>query len=65
MNGLIAERGFDDEGLARLMGLEIDGVRKLRESDVKDIRFSILNGLCRTFGCRSGDILDYVPDEEE
>ena len=64
MNGLIAECGFDDEGLERLIGLEIEGVRKLRESDVKAIRISALNGLCRTFGCRPGDILDYVLDEE-
>ena len=65
MNGLIVERGFDGRGLARLIGLEIGGVRKLREGDVKAIRFSTLNGLCRTVGCRPGDILDYVPDEEE
>lgn len=62
---LMDERGLDDEGLARLIGLEIEGVRKLREGDVKAIRFSTLTDLCCTFGCRPGDIFDYVPDEEE
>lgn len=61
---LMDGRGLDDEGLARLMGLEIEGVRKLREGDVGAIRFSTLDGLCRALGCSPGDVLGYLPDGE-
>nr|WP_302808717.1 helix-turn-helix domain-containing protein [uncultured Adlercreutzia sp.] len=62
---LMDGRGLDDEGLARLMGLEIEGARKLREGDVGAIRFSTLNGLCLALGCGPGDVLGYVPDGDE
>lgn len=62
---LMDERGLDDEGLARLIGLETEGARRLREGDVGAIRFSTLNGLCLAFGCGPGDVLGYVPDGEQ
>ena len=37
----------------------------LKNNKAKAIRFSTLDALCRELKCKPGDILDWVPDEEE
>ena len=37
----------------------------LKNNKAKAVRFTTLDALCRELGCQPGDILKYVPDEEE
>lgn len=37
----------------------------LKNNKAKAIRFSTLDALCRELNCKPGDILDWVPDQEE
>ena len=37
----------------------------LKNNKAKAIRFSTLDALCRELKCKPGDILDWVPDQEE
>ena len=37
----------------------------LKNNKAKAIRFSTLDDLCRELKCKPGDILDWVPDQEE
>lgn len=38
-------------------------ITRIRMGDIKGIRFSTLNKLCRELKCKPGDILDYVEDD--
>ena len=37
----------------------------LKNNKAKAVRFSTLDALCRELKCKPGDILDWVPDQEE
>ena len=37
----------------------------LKNNKAKAIRFSTLDALCRELNCKPGDILDWVPDQED
>lgn len=56
------------KGLAELAG-EVDitqaNLSILKNNKAKAIRFSTLEGICRALDCQPGDILEYVPDEDE
>lgn len=36
----------------------------LKNGKAKAIRFSTLEAICRVLDCQPGDILEYIPDEE-
>ena len=57
--------GLTDVELARLAGLSEGDVARLRTGDVRSLRLSTLDGLCRALGCCPGDVLDYVLDGDE
>jgi putative transcriptional regulator len=40
-------------------------VAVLKNGRAKAIRFSTLDAICRVLGCQPGDILEWVPDDEE
>ena len=37
----------------------------LKNNKAKAIRFSTLEAICKALDCQPGDIIEYVPDEEE
>ncbi len=37
----------------------------LKNNKAKAVRFSTLEALCRALSCQPGDILEWVPDEED
>jgi len=37
----------------------------LKNNKAKAVRFSTLDALCRALKCQPGDILEWIPDEEE
>ena len=37
----------------------------LKNNKAKAVRFSTLDALCRELKCKPGDILDWLPDQEE
>ena len=51
--------------LAELIDLTPANLSILKNNRAKAVRFSTLNALCRELGCQPGDILEYIPDEEE
>ena len=50
--------------LAESIGITEANLSKLKTGNVKAIRFSTLNALCRELDCQPGDILEYIADEE-
>nr|WP_253904767.1 helix-turn-helix transcriptional regulator [Adlercreutzia sp. ZJ473] len=64
MDKLLAERKIRSKELAERIGLSENNLSRIRTGQVRAMRFSTLNALCRELGCKPGDILDYVEDEE-
>ncbi len=51
--------------LAELIDLTPANLSILKNNRAKAVRFSTLNALCRELDCQPGDILEYIPDDEE
>lgn len=62
---IMAQKRISAGRLAELIELTPANLSILKNNKAKAIRFSTLNALCRELGCQPGDILEYVPDEED
>lgn len=56
------------KGLTELAG-EVDitlaNLSILKNNKAKAVRFSTLESICKALDCQPGDILEYVPDEQD
>jgi len=50
--------------LAEATGLAVNNLSILKTNKARAIRFSTLNNLCKTLSCTPGDLIEYVPDDE-
>lgn len=62
---IMAQKRISAGRLAELIELTPANLSILKNNKAKAIRFSTLNALCRELGCQPGDILEYIPDEED
>ncbi|WP_130860701.1 helix-turn-helix domain-containing protein [Gracilibacillus phocaeensis] len=62
---MLAERKMKLNDLARITGISNVNLSKLKTGNVKAIRFSTLEAICKTLRCQPGDILEYTEDEEQ
>ena len=62
---VMAQKRISAGRLAELIDLTPANLSILKNNRAKAVRFSTLNALCRELGCQPGDILEYIPDEEE
>ncbi|MHC4633009.1 MAG: helix-turn-helix domain-containing protein [Planctomycetota bacterium] len=51
--------------LAQATGLAVNNLSILKTNKARAIRFSTLNSLCRALNCTPGDLIEYIPDEDE
>jgi putative transcriptional regulator len=51
--------------LAEATGLAVNNLSILKTNKARAIRFSTLNSLCKVLNCTPGDLIEYVPDEQE
>ena len=61
----MAQKRISAGRLAELIDLTPANLSILKNNRAKAVRFSTLNALCRELDCQPGDILEYIPDEEE
>lgn len=61
---VMAQKRISAGRLAELIDLTPANLSILKNNKAKAIRFSTLNALCRELDCQPGDILEYIPDEE-
>ncbi|MCD7836779.1 MAG: helix-turn-helix transcriptional regulator [Lachnospiraceae bacterium] len=56
------------KGLTELAG-EVDitlaNLSVLKNNKAKAVRFSTLEAICKALDCQPGDLLEYVPDDDE
>ena len=56
---MLAKRKMSVTELADRVGITIVNVSRLKQGNVKGVRYSTLNKICEVLECKPGDILDY------
>lgn len=62
---MMAKRKMSLNELAGQVGLTLANLSVLKNNHARAVRFSTLNALCKALDCQPGDLLEYVPGEEE
>lgn len=62
---MMAKRKISLTELAEKVGLTMSNLSVLKTEKARAIRFSTLDSICKALTCQPGDILEYVPDNEE
>ncbi len=61
---LLLDKRMKLKDLAQATGLAVNNLSILKTNKARAIRFSTLNGLCKALNCTPGDLIEYVPDDE-
>ncbi|MEJ5921955.1 helix-turn-helix transcriptional regulator [Bifidobacterium thermophilum] len=61
---LLAQRGMSVGEFAREVGITPANVSVLKNGRAKAIRFSTLEGICRTLDCQPGDVLQWIREDD-
>jgi putative transcriptional regulator len=62
---MLAKRKIRSKELAEQIGITEPNVSLLKSGKVRGIRFATLSRICAVLDCQPGDILEYVPGEED
>lgn len=62
---MLAKRKIRSKELAEQIGITEPNVSLLKSGKVRGIRFATLSRICAVLNCQPGDILEYVPGEDD
>lgn len=62
---MMAKRKKSLTELAGEVDITLANLSVLKNNKAKAVRFSTLESICKALDCQPGDIIEYVPDEEE
>lgn len=62
---MMAKRKIGLTELANQIDLTLANLSILKNNKAKAIRFSTLEAICQALDCQPGDILEFVPEQEE
>ena len=62
---MMAKRKIGLTELAREVDITLANLSRLKNNKAKAVRLTTLDAICRALDCQPGDLLEYVPDEEE
>ena len=62
---MMARRKITLSDLAPRVGLTLANLSILKTNKGKAVRFTTLDAICRELSCQPGDILEYMPGEDE
>lgn len=62
---VMAKRKIGASELASRVGITLSNLSILKNNRAKAIRFSTLLAICKELDCQPGDILEYVPGDED
>ena len=65
LSRLLGDRRLSVREVARRTGLAESGLYELYHDRTRRVDFGTLDKLCAVLDCTTGDILEYVPDEED
>ena len=64
LDRVLADRKMKLNDLAQKVGISNVNLSHLKTGNIKAIRFSTLDAICRVLECQPGDILEYKEDEK-
>ena len=62
---VMAQRKKGLTELSKEVDITMANLSILKNNKAKAIRFSTLEAICKALDCQPGDMIEYVPDEEE
>lgn len=62
---MMAKRKMSLNELAQRVDLTLANLSILKNNHAKAVRFTTLEAICRALDCQPGDLLEYVPEQEE
>ena len=62
---MMAKRKMSLGELAQKVDITMANLSILKNNKARAVRFSTLEAICKALDCQPGDILEFVPDEEE
>jgi len=62
---LLVKRGVKLSELAEAIDIALPNLSILKTNKARAIRFSTLENICRALDCQPGDLLQYIPEEED
>ena len=62
---MLARRKMSLQELSERIDISVVNLSKLKTGNVRAIRFSTLDAICRVLECQAGDILEFRPDQPE
>lgn len=62
---MLAKRKMSVTELSERVGITMANISILKNGKAKAVKLDTLNKICKALECQPGDILEYVPDEEE
>lgn len=61
---MLAIRKMPSKELARRIGLSENNLSRIKTGNIKAMRWSTLEAICRELDCQPGDLLEYAPDPD-
>ena len=65
LDRVLADRKMQLNELAERTGISNVNLSLLKTGKVKAVRFSTLSAVCRELRCQPGDLLEYIPGDDE
>ena len=62
---MLAKRKMSVTELSERVGITMANISILKNGKAKAIKLSTLNSICKALNCQTGDILEYVEDEDD
>ena len=62
---MLAKRKVRSNELAEAIGITQSNLSLLKSGHVRGVRFSTLEAICKALDCQPGELLEYVPDEQQ
>jgi len=60
---ILVKRGVKLSTLAEAIGVTLPNLSILKTNKARAVRFSTLEAICRELDCQPGDLLEYLPNE--
>ncbi len=62
---MMARRKVRSNDLAEAIGITPSNLSLLKSGHVRGVRFSTLAAICQVLDCQPGELLEFVPDEDQ
>ncbi|HKL09230.1 MAG TPA: helix-turn-helix transcriptional regulator [Bacteroidales bacterium] len=65
LNNILIKRNMSLTELSEKVNITIANLSILKSGKAKAVRFSTLEAICEVLDCKPGDILDYIPEDQQ